>query len=179
MSTTKSETGWSDSLPRINGWYWTRKSSLPRMDVLHVVRSQVAFGAMWLNPVKDPAFFENRVWLGPITPTDAEQLVRLRGTMKQIDTDTPLELLKAFRVHLNQRIVELEGVNPALETDARSIVDQWAKDNNVVRIGSYWQELERDIATALAARLREPAAPADAEQLEPRLVRRKERDENA
>lgn len=75
------ETGWSKEFAALgDGWYWSKKTSLPRprRDVLHVVNSQVAFGSMWLRPDKDPMFFENREWLGPLSPSDFEELIRLR-----------------------------------------------------------------------------------------------------
>lgn len=79
--------GWSSELPAVNGWYWSRRSG-PRQ-VLCVRDGAVAYGSLWMHPKYNPSFFEGREFLGPLSPSDTEELFKLRE-----EVETQKRLLK-------------------------------------------------------------------------------------
>lgn len=80
MSTTKpdTDTGWSDKYPHKSGagdeYYFVR-----RKDRNDVVIMGFSMGKAWLNGVSyEPTEMRSHLFLGPISPSDFEQLLRLR-----------------------------------------------------------------------------------------------------
>lgn len=91
----ETKTGWTDKLPESQGWYWVRSGSLglpvaveffpALMDRRQpMVRYPGKNGFM--VAVAEDAKPE---WLGPISPSDFDQLTRLREALQEIaDRDT-------------------------------------------------------------------------------------------
>lgn len=91
MSTTKviAETGWTDKYPYKSGagdeYYF-----VDRKDRNDVVIMSFSMGIAWLNGISyEPAELRSHLFLGPLSPDDFEQLIRLRKvadlTLKVLD----------------------------------------------------------------------------------------------
>jgi hypothetical protein len=114
---TESEAGWSKTLPEQQGWYWVRSgpSGLPAAveffpTMMDRRRPMVRY------PGKDGfmvalAEGPNPEWLGPLTPADTEQLVRLR--------DAAAVALKWMDWWLDSELCECDGYGHVCGKDQR------------------------------------------------------------
>jgi hypothetical protein len=86
---TKSEAGWASEWPHKAGagdeYYFVR-----RADRDDVVIMGFSMGKAWLNGVAyEPAEMRSHLFLGPLSPADAEQLVRLREAITNASLHNP------------------------------------------------------------------------------------------
>lgn len=71
------ETGWMKEFPQVSGWYWMR--GFRQYRTLPTEVNGDKFGMMYGNGVLfDAVDAEGAEFLGPLSPSDAEQLVELR-----------------------------------------------------------------------------------------------------
>ena len=80
---TDSDTGWTDQYPHKadagDEYYFVR-----RKDRSDVVIMGFSMGQAWLNGVSyDPAEMRSLLFLGPLSPSDFEQLIRLRTAITE------------------------------------------------------------------------------------------------
>lgn len=86
MSTTKpdSETGWSKEWPKVTGYYWRRINDHDYPSLVRIVGDTCRF-----SDGSSEGRYECYEFVGPLSPSDFEQLLRLRKvaalTLKVLD----------------------------------------------------------------------------------------------
>lgn len=85
---TSTGTGWTKDIPRNNhfyvvGWYFQRRLSNHAMQVVEINQHGNVWriGANNIKQVSDLRATGDYEWLGPVSPSDAEQLVELRKAL--------------------------------------------------------------------------------------------------
>lgn len=78
----ETETGWTKEWPTVDGVYWYRLDSASVADVVEVCRGDVYYAGDGVGvSVRN---HDGGEWLGPISPSDAEQLIELRTLLRDI-----------------------------------------------------------------------------------------------
>lgn len=83
------KTGWTRKFPMTLGDYWLRFTDPPSDVCIVEVNNRGVFQAGVVGDIRNRVAIDECEWLGPLSPSDAEQLSELRKALISIERSAP------------------------------------------------------------------------------------------